>query len=112
MSFLSEEFQKNDVRVSHPLVTRKLIKKKYPHIHMIIHILSSDQIDTFWSTFLSIEKEQESLPSEIDRDTISGEVLRHRLVDTGMLQYNDTSMIVERMYKLGSIDKVSYDTVQ
>jgi hypothetical protein len=57
---------------------------------------SQDQIDTFRSTFLSIEKEQEGLPSEIDRDTVSGEVLRQRLVETGMFQKNDAIMIVEQ----------------
>jgi hypothetical protein len=38
--------------------------------------LSQDQIDTFWSTFLSIEKEQEKLSIERDRDTVSGEELK------------------------------------
>jgi hypothetical protein len=72
--------------------------------------LSQEQKELFWSTFLSIEIEQENLPSDIDRDTVSGEVLRRRLVDTGMFQYNDAAILVERMYKLGAIERVSYDT--
>ena len=78
-----------------------------------IHTLSDpspDQISTFWSTFLSIEKDQEDLLSEIDRDTVSGEVLRRRLVETGKFQYDDAAIFIERMYKLGVIDRVSYDT--
>ena len=71
---------------------------------------SPEQIDTFWSTFLSIEKEQERLPSEVDRDTVSGDVLRQRLVETGKFQYDDAAILVERMYKLDVIDRVSYDT--
>lgn len=50
------------------------------------------------------------MPSEIDRDTVSGEVLRLQLVKTGTFQYNDAAMLVERMHKLGAIDRVSYDT--
>ena len=107
--FLSEEFQKLREGFA-PIGYKKANKEKIPPYTHDNTDPSSDQIDTFWSTFLSIEKEQESLPSEIDRDTVSGEVLRRRLVDTGMFQYNDTSMLVERMYKLGSIDRVSYDT--
>ena len=48
--------------------------------------------------------------SEIDRDTISGEVLRRRLVETGKFQYNNAAMLVERMFRFGTIDRVSYDT--
>jgi hypothetical protein len=71
---------------------------------------SPDQIATFNSTFLSIEKEQENLPSEIDRDTVGGEVLRRRLVETGKFQYEYAAIMVERMCKLGVIERVMYDT--
>ena len=105
--FLSEDFKKlRDGFV--PIGYKKANKEKIPP-----HTLndpSSDQIDTFWSTFLSIEKEQERLLSEVDRDTVSGEVLRQRLVETGKFQYDDAAILVEKMYKLGAIDRVSYDT--
>ncbi len=32
------------------------------------------------------------------------------IVKTGKFQYNDATMIVDRMHKLGAIDRVSYDT--
>ena len=105
--FLSEDFKKlRDGFV--PIGYKKANKEKIPPY--TLNDPTSDQIDTFWSTFLSIEKEQERLPSEIDRDTVSGEVLRQRLVETGKFQYDDAAILVEKMYKLGAIDRVSYDT--
>ena len=105
--FLSEDFKKlRDGFV--PIGYKKANKEKIPP-----HTLNdptSDQVDTFWSTFLSIEKEQERLLSEVDRDTVSGEVLRRLLVETGKFQYDDAAILVEKMYKLGAIDRVSYDT--
>ena len=107
--YLSEEFKKlrEDFK---PIGYKKTNKEKIPPYTHDNTDPSSNQIDTFWSTFLSIEKEQESLPSEIDRDTVSGEVLRRRLVETGKLHYNDAAVLVDRMYKLGAINRVSYDT--
>ena len=102
--FLSIDFKKLREGFE-PISYKSLIKKKYPDP-------SPEQISTFWSTFLSIEREQESIPSEIDRDTVSGELLRQRLVETGKFQYDDAVILIERMYKLGAIDRVSYDTAQ
>lgn len=82
-----------------PIDYKKDDKEKIPPY--TLNDPSSDQIDTFWSIFQSIEKEQENMPSEIDRDTVSGEVLRLQLVKTGTFQYNDAAMLVERMHKLG-----------
>jgi hypothetical protein len=87
------------------------IKKNYPHTGTnTILDLSNEQIDMFWSIFRILEKEQESLLTEIDRDTISGEVLRQRLVDTGKFKQSDAVLIVEGMHKFGKIERVSYDT--
>lgn len=57
-----------------------------------------------------MEKEQEDLPMQTDRDTVSGEDLRQRLVKTGKFQQNDAEIIMEGMQKFGRIEKVSYDT--
>jgi predicted transcriptional regulator len=105
--FLSEDFQKLREGFE-PIGYKKANKEKIPPY--IPSEPSQDQIDTFRSTFLSIEKEQEILPSSIDRDTVSGEVLKRRLVETGKFQYNDAVMIVDQIYKFGAIDRVSYDT--
>ena len=109
--FLSDEFKKlrEDFK---PLGYKKANKEKIPPYtyNQGVTNLSQQQKETFWSTLLSIEKEQEDLPSDIDRDTVSGEVLRQRLVNTGTFQYNDATMLIERMNKLGAIDRVSYDT--
>jgi hypothetical protein len=87
------------------------IKKNYPHTGTAnILDLSNEQIDTFWSTVRILEKEQESLPNVLDRNTISGEYLRQRLVDTGKFEQNDAKLIIEGMHKFGNIEKVSYDT--
>jgi hypothetical protein len=56
-----------------------------------------------------LEREQENLLSDIDRDTVSGEVLRQRLDESGKFQNNEADMIIERMQIWGIIDKVSYD---
>ena len=58
----------------------------------------------------TLEKEQESLPNVLDRDTISGESLRQRLIESGRFKQNDAVLIVEGMHKFGNIKKVSYDT--
>jgi DNA-binding transcriptional regulator GbsR (MarR family) len=110
--FLSDEFKKlrDDFK---PINYKKANKEKLPpYTHNQENIdLSQEQKETLWSTFLSIEKEQEDLPSDIDRDTVSGEVLRQRLVKTGIFQYNDdAAILIERMYELGAIDRVSYET--
>jgi predicted transcriptional regulator len=105
--FLSEDFQKLREGFE-PIGYKKANKEKIPPY--TLSEPSQDQIDAFRSTFLSIEKEQEILPSPIDRDTVSGEVLKRRLVETGKFQYNDAVMIVDKMYKYGAIDRVSYDT--
>jgi hypothetical protein len=105
--FLSEDFKKLREGFE-PIGYKKANKEKIPPY--TLNEPSQDQIDTFRSTFLSIEKEQERLPSEVDRDTVSGEELRHRLVETGKFQYDDAVMIVDKMYKFGSINRVSYDT--
>ena len=108
--FLSEDFQKLREGLV-PIGYKKANKEKIPPYTHNNTDPSSDQIDTFWSTFLSIEKEQESLPSEIDRDTVSGEVLRRRLVEIGKFEINDAAMMVERIVDVWStIDRVSYDT--
>ena len=68
--FLSEEFRK--LREGFvPIGYKKANKEKIPPYTHNNTNPSSDQIDTFWSTFLSLEKEQENLPSEIDKDTVS-----------------------------------------
>jgi hypothetical protein len=107
--YLSEEFKKLREEFK-PIGYKKANKEKIPPYTHNNTDPSSDQIDTFWSTFLSIEKVQKSLPSEIDRDTVSGEVLRRRFVETGKFEMNDAVMMVERMHRSGTIDKVSYDT--
>jgi hypothetical protein len=87
----------------------KIIKNNYPHTETFVN-LSDEQIETFLSIFQSMEKEQANLSIEIDRDTISGEVLRQRLIETGKFQQDAAAMIVEGMCKAGRIEKVSYDT--
>jgi DNA-binding transcriptional ArsR family regulator len=105
--FLLEDFKKlRDGFV--PIGYKKANKEKIPPYTLKDPM--PDQIDTFWSTFLSIEREQENLPSQIDRDTVSGDGLRRRLNETGKFQGDDAIMVVDRMYKLGAIDRVSYDT--
>jgi hypothetical protein len=70
---------------------------------------SAEQISIFSSIFYALEKEQENLQSEIDRDTVSGDELRQRLNKTGKFQNNDADMMIERMQVWDIIDKVSHD---
>jgi hypothetical protein len=113
--FLSEDFRKlRDGFV--PIGYKKANKEKIPPYTLNENNIntntnpSPDQISTFYSIFYTLEKEQENLPSEIDRDTVSGEDLRQRLNETGKFQNNEADMIIERMQAWDIIDKVSYDT--
>ncbi|MGH9987459.1 MAG: hypothetical protein ACRD8W_26240, partial [Nitrososphaeraceae archaeon] len=70
-----------------------------------------EQVDAFLKLFDDMVHEQASYPSEIDRDTVSGEVLRKRLVETG--KFNDeqnAAMIIDGMQKFRMIERVSLDT--
>jgi hypothetical protein len=72
--------------------------------------LSPEQIDTLWLIVKAMEEEQSALPTQVDKDTISGEILRQRLVETGKFRQSEAVKIVEGMDRFGSIEKVSYDT--
>jgi DNA-binding transcriptional ArsR family regulator len=109
--FLSEDFKKLREGFE-PIGYKKTNKEKIPPytLNESSIVPSADQLSTFSSIFYTLEKEQENSPSEVDRGTVSGEVLRRRLVETGKFQNDDTNMIIERMQNWGIIDKVSYDT--
>ena len=73
--------------------------------------LTQDQLHTFWSVFEKMEKEQAQISAtDIDKDTISGELLRQRLIMTGELSENEVVSIIEGMEQFGNIEIVSYDT--
>jgi AAA lid domain len=70
-----------------------------------------EQVDTFLKLFDEMVEQQVDYPSEIDRDTISGETLRKRLVQSGKFKDNDdAAMIIEGMQKFRMIERVSLDT--
>ena len=68
-----------------------------------------EQVDTFLKLLV---KEQAGMnPSEIDSDTLSGENLRKKLVESGKFKDNDEAdMIIDGMQKFRIIERVSLDT--
>ena len=74
-------------------------------------ILTQDQLHTFWSVFKEMEDEQSQISvTEIDKDTISGELLKQKLVMTGQFHEKDALRIIEGMKEFGNIETISYDT--
>jgi predicted transcriptional regulator len=74
-------------------------------------ILTQDQLHTFWSVFKEMEDEQSQVSvTEIDKDTISGELLKQKLVMTGKFHEKDALRIIEGMKEFGNIETISYDT--
>lgn len=66
---------------------------------------------TFQRIFTELEKLAADYPGmSDDKDTVSGQQLQEKLVETGQFTQNDTVIMINNMVEQGFMDKVSWDT--
>lgn len=76
-------------------------------------IFSQEQIDTFWRIFGDLEataSTDNQSTMTLDKNTVSGEKLRGRIVSSGKFYQSDAAMILDDMIKAGRIEQCAYDT--
>ena len=66
----------------------------------------------FLKIYDEIADEQKQLTNcmEVDKTTVCGEELKHRLVSSGTFYTSDAQMMIEEMVLRGELKVVSYDT--
>jgi hypothetical protein len=71
-----------------------------------------DKDAAFWNIYDKLEEEQKGLRNhmEVDKTTISGEVLKQRLVSSGRFYTSDAALMLEKMVSKGELKEVIYDT--
>jgi hypothetical protein len=67
------------------------------------------KLDDFWRIYDELEGEQHDNRIDIDKNTVGGEDLRHRLLSSNVHQ-SDAAMIIQVMVKEGYLEEVSFDT--
>jgi hypothetical protein len=72
-----------------------------------------DEENMFWEVYDQLLWEEESMNdsySDIDKNTINGQKLEHRLMSTGEFYNGDAAKMIKRMVNTGKLEEVMLDT--
>ena len=92
-----------------------LHKEKFP-LTTTSFSIDNTKVETFFRIFDELASQQPSTTTkatammEVDRNTVSGEELKKRLVSSNKFFAGDAFQIIEDMVKEGKIEKVAFDT--
>ena len=65
-----------------------------------------DKVVAFWKIYDGLVNEQKGSYTKIDKNTVSGQELKQRLVSSGLFYTSDAAMMIEEMVGRGKLRKM------